>query len=172
MPPVCSHVAHAGMRPWQQPWSRQLDSAFASLYHERPNPRPHAESRAHLDLQQGHSPLNHNQRVGKWGEQRAAEYLGERGYDVAARNVRTPHGEIDLIARKHGLTIFIEVKTRLSESSDPPETAVTGRKQSHMMASAEYYAQEHELDHWRIDVIAVQQIAGEIEVRHFENAVG
>jgi putative endonuclease len=115
--------------------------------------------------------MNHNQRVGKWGEEQAALYLGERGYDIAARNVRTPYGEIDLIVRKEGQTVFVEVKTRLSDSSDPPETAVTGRKQGHMMASAEHYAQEHGLDHWRIDVIAVQRIAGETKVHHFENAV-
>jgi len=115
--------------------------------------------------------MTHNQRVGKWGEDQAALYLGQHGYDVTERNVRTPYGEIDLIAGKDGLTVFVEVKARLSESADPPETAVTNRKQSHMMASAEHYAQEHELDHWRIDVIAVQRMAGQTEVHHFENAV-
>jgi putative endonuclease len=115
--------------------------------------------------------MTHNQRVGKWGEEQAALYLSQRGYDIAARNVRTPYGEIDLIAGKDGLTVFVEVKTRLSDSGGPPETAVTGRKQGHMMSSAEYYAQEHQLDHWRIDVIAVQRTAGRTEVLHFENAV-
>jgi putative endonuclease len=115
--------------------------------------------------------MTHNQRVGKWGEDQAARYLRQRGYDVTARNVRTPHGEIDLIVVKDGLTVFVEVKTRLSELADPPEVAVTGRKQSHMVASAGYYAQEHDLDHWRIDVIAVHSLAGRTEVVHFENAV-
>ena len=115
--------------------------------------------------------MAHNQRVGKWGEGQAALYLAERGYDIAARNVHTPYGEIDLIAGKDGLTVFVEVKTRVSHSADPPETAVTGRKQSHMVACAEHYAQDHELDHWRIDVIAVQRVAGQTEVLHFENAV-
>jgi putative endonuclease len=115
--------------------------------------------------------MTHNQRVGKWGEDQAARYLCDRGYVIAERNIRTPYGEIDLIARKDGLMVFVEVKTRLSVSADPPETAVTGRKQSHMMACAEYYAQEHGLDHWRIDVVAVQRVAGKTELLHFENAV-
>ena len=115
--------------------------------------------------------MTHNQRVGKWGEEQAALYLGQRGYNIAARNVRTPYGEIDLIADKDGQTVFVEVKTRLSDSAGPPETGVTGRKQSHMMASAEYYAQEHDLEHWRIDVVAVQRLAGQTDVVHFENAV-
>jgi putative endonuclease len=115
--------------------------------------------------------MTHNQRVGRWGEERAALYLRQRRYDVVAHNVRTPYGEIDLIVRKDGLTVFVEVKTRLSASADPPEIAVTGRKQSHMVASAEHYAQEHDLDHWRIDVIAVHSIGGRTEVVHFENAV-
>jgi putative endonuclease len=50
--------------------------------------------------------------LGDLGEQIAVEHLRRRGYDVLARNVRTPGGEIDLIAR-HGATLaFVEIKTR------------------------------------------------------------
>lgn len=115
--------------------------------------------------------MSRNQSIGRWGEQAAAEYLEQRGYEIACRNVRTPHGEIDLVARKDGLTIFIEVKARTTRSFGPPEVAVTARKQAHMLACADYYARENEIDHWQIDVIAVESVKGKTEITHFENAI-
>src|ERR1700684_78742 len=49
---------------------------------------------------------------GRRGESLAAEHLRRRGYAILARNVRTRHGEIDLIARDGRALIFVEVKTR------------------------------------------------------------
>lgn len=119
----------------------------------------------------GRAALSHNQSVGRWGERKAAEYLVRRGYVIAARNVRTPHGEIDLLASKDGLTIFVEVKARLTAGVGPPEISVSPRKQEHMTACAEYFAQQNGIDHWRIDVIAVQRVDGEDQIVHFENAI-
>jgi putative endonuclease len=115
--------------------------------------------------------MTRNQRVGKWGETAAADHLTRRGYEIAARNVRTPYGEIDLIAQKDGFTIFVEVKARTSKAFGPPEVAVTPRKQQHMLSCAEHYAQQNEIDHWQIDVIAVEEVNGKTEITHFENAI-
>ncbi len=115
--------------------------------------------------------MTRNQRVGKWGEQAAAGYLKERGYEIVAANVRTPYGEIDLIAKKDGFLVFVEVKARTSKTFGPPEVAVTPRKQQHMLACAGHYAQQNSIDHWQIDVIAVEQVEGRSEITHFENAV-
>jgi putative endonuclease len=114
----------------------------------------------------------HNQKIGSWGESVTAKYLEEHGYKVLARNVRTPYGEIDIIAQKDGFTIFVEVKTRTSRSLGPPEISVTPRKQEHMVAAAEHYASEHDINHWQIDVIAVEGRPGkQPEFTHFENAI-
>ncbi len=51
--------------------------------------------------------------VGRRGEQLAAAYLRRRGCEVLARNVRTRHGEIDVIARDGRALVFVEVKTRM-----------------------------------------------------------
>ncbi|HEX8993551.1 MAG TPA: YraN family protein [Anaerolineales bacterium] len=115
--------------------------------------------------------MSRNQSVGRWGEQEAADYLCGRGYTVVARNVRTPYGEIDLIASKEGIMIFVEVKARTGKSYGPPEVAVTPRKQAHMLACADHYAQQNEIDHWQIDVIAVERQQGKATITHFENAV-
>jgi putative endonuclease len=113
--------------------------------------------------------VTHNQRVGRWGEQAAADHLGGKGYEILERNVRTPYGEIDLVARKGDMTFLVEVKTRTSHSYGLPEEAITARKQAHLLACAEHYAAEHEIDHWQIDVIAVEKIGGKVEIVHFES---
>lgn len=50
--------------------------------------------------------------LGRRGEQLAAAHLRRSGYEVIARNARTRHGEIDLIALGAGTLVFAEVKTR------------------------------------------------------------
>lgn len=114
-----------------------------------------------------------NQKIGAWGEGVAAEYLKERGHRIIDRNLRTPYGEIDLVSEMDGITIFVEVKTRTSSTYGPPEISVTPRKQEHMLAAAEHYAQENEIDNWQIDVIAVEaEHQTSPRITHFENALG
>jgi putative endonuclease len=116
--------------------------------------------------------VKHNQRIGKWGEDTVAAYLIERGYEIIARNTRTPYGEIDIVAKQQDITIFIEVKTRTSNKMGLPEESVNVRKQAHMLACAEHYAAEYEIDHWQIDVISVEGKVGLVpRITHFENAI-
>ena len=116
--------------------------------------------------------MKHNQSVGRWGEETAAVYLNQRGYEILARNARTPYGEIDIIARQGDITIFIEVKTLTSSKNFFPEQNVTTRKRNHMLACAEHYAVENTIDHWQIDVIAIEGKQGlDPKITHFENAV-
>ncbi|MDX9990476.1 MAG: YraN family protein [Anaerolineales bacterium] len=114
--------------------------------------------------------MNHNQKIGKWGEQAAAEYLLGRGYEIVERNARTPYGEIDLVARQEGFTVFVEVKARTTRSFGLPEEALTPRKLRHMRAAAGHYAAEHEIDNWQCDAIAVEGSPSlEPRFEHFEN---
>ena len=114
----------------------------------------------------------HNRNVGKWGEDAVAVYLVERGYEIMSRNARTPYGEIDIVTRQGDITIFIEVKTLTSSKNFFPEQNVTARKREHMLACAEHYAMENAVDHWQIDVIAVEgKVGREPKITHFENAI-
>jgi putative endonuclease len=122
-----------------------------------------------------------SQELGKWGEKLAAEFLADQGYSVIARNVRTPYGELDLIAQlssEHNpndiTTIFVEVKTRSSRSYGYPEESITASKREHLISAARHYLQEHpELDRdWRLDVIAIERYRDKKpSIRHFENAL-
>lgn len=116
--------------------------------------------------------MKHNQHVGKWGEDAATEYLIQRGLEILARNARTPYGEIDIVAKQGDVTIFVEVKTLRLSRNFFPEQNVTARKREHMLAAAEYYAAEHEIDHWQIDVISVEGKPDSTpKITHFENAI-
>jgi putative endonuclease len=114
------------------------------------------------------------QALGRWGEDQAAAYLAGAGYTLLGRNLRTPYGEIDLLMRQGETLVFVEVKTRAGTSLGYPEISVNARKQAHLLAAAQAYLQARpELEgDWRVDVIAVQRLAGmPPQITHFENAV-
>jgi putative endonuclease len=122
-------------------------------------------------------------KLGRWGEALAASFLQAHGYQILERNVRTPYGEIDLVARQECLragepvevTVFVEVKTRRSSLYGLPEEAITPSKQSHLLNAAQAFLLAHpELDgDWRVDVIAIRSPRRDAqpEVIHFENAI-
>ena len=114
--------------------------------------------------------MNHNQEIGKWGEQVAAEYLAQKGYTILKTNTRTPYGEIDIVACVEDVIIFVEVKARTSHSFGLPEEALTRRKLSHMRSCASYYAAQNEIDTWQCDAISVEGKPGQTpHIEHFEN---
>jgi putative endonuclease len=110
--------------------------------------------------------------LGAWGEGIAAEWLTGQGYQIIGRNVRTPYGEIDIIAQVEDVTVFVEVKTLTSSREFFPEKNITPKKQQHMLNAAQYYCSEHEIDHFQIDAISVEGKPGVNPViTHFRNAV-
>jgi putative endonuclease len=112
----------------------------------------------------------HNQRLGKWGEETAVNWLKENGYEIVAQNIRTPYGEIDIVAKKENMAIFVEVKTLTFNKNFFPEQQITNRKREHMLNSAQHYAAENNIDNWQIDVIAIEGKQNP-KISHFENAV-
>jgi putative endonuclease len=80
-------------------------------------------------------------RTGLSAETRAAAYLMAKGYRILARRFRTPHGEIDLIAKRRNLIAFIEVKARAT--LDDAAFAVTARQQSRIIDAAQGWLIAH-----------------------------
>ncbi|HEV3048007.1 MAG TPA: YraN family protein [Solirubrobacteraceae bacterium] len=82
---------------------------------KRPTVRPAGARRA-----RGGDPRH---ALGRLGERLAAAHLRRLGYEVLASNVRTRHGEIDLIAFGQDTLVFAEVKTRTAARADGPAPA-------------------------------------------------
>ncbi len=114
-------------------------------------------------------------RLGQLGERLACEALLKRGAQVLARNVRTPHGELDIITRQGHALVFVEVKARTSRSFGVPEEALTRSKQAHLIASAQHYLEVNALAEvdWRIDVVAIElgPTGDTLRLEIIENAV-
>jgi putative endonuclease len=80
-------------------------------------------------------------RTGLSAESRAATLLIAKGYRILARRFRTPHGEIDIVARRRNLIAFVEVKAR--ETLDEAAYAVTPRQQARIIAAAQAWLMAH-----------------------------
>ena len=78
---------------------------------------------------------------GRRGETLAAWYLRLKGYRIVAMRVKTPVGEIDLIAHRFGLTAFIEVKARQSRAEEA--VALAAVNTSRISRAAQYYVARH-----------------------------
>ena len=118
---------------------------------------------------------NRRQKLGRWGESVAADYLEEQGYRIVERNWRTARGEIDLVAQAGDLLLFVEVKTRRGQEAGTPEEALTRRKARKLFSLAQAYLYQRRLEdvEWRIDLVAVEvDSAGELlRCEHVPNAV-
>jgi len=80
-----------------------------------------------------------NKKIREWGERLAAKFLTKKGYEIIERNYRFSHGEIDLIAMKGELLVFVEVKARSGLYFGYPEDAVNDNKIEIITKVAEEY---------------------------------
>lgn len=111
--------------------------------------------------------------LGRWGEERAAEYLRGKGFTLRAANWRCRFGEIDLVADDGVYLCFVEVKLRRSAAFGTPGAYVDRRKREKLRTSAMLYLARHPTQlQPRFDVIEVYtpQEAGKPEICHLENA--
>lgn len=109
--------------------------------------------------------------LGKEGESIARMYLMQNGYEIIDQNYRCQKGEIDLIALKDDLIVFIEVKTRQSKEIQDPLLSVTKRKQKLIIKTADAYIKENDIDlEARFDIISILTNKYESEIEHIDGA--
>ena len=80
-------------------------------------------------------------RTGISAESRAAAFLIAKGFRILARRWRSPVGEIDIVARRRSLLVFVEVKAR--ENLDDAAWSVTERQRARIAAAAEAWLAQH-----------------------------
>ena len=107
------------------------------------------------------------ERSGREGERRAALWLRAKGWRILAERVKTPRGEIDLIAKRGRMVAFVEVKWR--RTSADLDLAIDEYRLSRVAAAVECVAHDyaHDGEDLRIDVILLAP--GSLP-RHIANA--
>ncbi len=111
--------------------------------------------------------------VGDEGEARAEAYLRGRGFRILGRNVRSPLGELDLVADDHGVLVFVEVKRRRTGAFGGAIEAVDARKRAKLVQLAAQYLAQHDIRNraCRFDVVVIQDHRGSAEaLQHITNA--
>ncbi|MDQ3292227.1 MAG: YraN family protein [Bacteroidota bacterium] len=113
----------------------------------------------------------HN-RTGEAGEKMAATYLISKGFTVLEQNYRYQRAEIDIIAQKGPLLVFVEVKTRTSNRHGYPEEAITQKKIDLFLLAAEEFVHQLNWQHdIRFDIIAISGFPPAApQIHHIEDA--
>jgi len=117
-----------------------------------------------------------NLQKGSRGEEEAARYLGQKGYQILERNHRTKFGELDIIASDKETLVFVEVKTKIGEDFGSPEEMINSKKLRQVKRTAQMYLlanealrQKHKQQ--RIDAVAIvlRENGSPERVSHYEN---
>jgi putative endonuclease len=105
---------------------------------------------------------NSKKLLGSYGEKLALDYIRKQNYKLLGQNWRCRTGELDLIAEKEGVIVFIEVRTRrLTGTFGWAQESVDFRKRRQVKETAQVFLQRR---NWfdrqiRFDVIAVHMDA-------------
>ena len=111
-------------------------------------------------------------KLGDLGEACAMLYLKQNKYKLLDCNYQCDYGEIDIVAKKGDVYVFVEVKTRSGDFMRPSE-AVDREKQRKIYYSAKEFLKEHRIKdvNFRFDIIEVMGTSPkDFKVNHLENA--
>lgn len=101
---------------------------------------------------------------GQEAEALAAAFLEQKGLRIVARNYRTRHGEIDLIARDRNMLVFVEVRARSSDAFGGAASSITAAKREKLLLAArQYLAGDRSPPACRFDALLVNGKTQEIE---------
>ena len=115
----------------------------------------------------------HN-KIGAVGEALAKRYLEQRGYKILEQNYRTKYAEIDLIAKRDKVVVFVEVRTKIGEQFGSPEDTINKKKLWKIRKNAEVYLAHIEYRGLsRIDAICVvlEEDFKQERLTHYKNIV-
>ena len=96
-------------------------------------------------------------REGARAESLAADALRVQGYQVLEQRFRYGHSDVDLVARRGAVVVFVEVKSRADERFGAASESVTARKQANLVRAASVWLTRHgrAWNSIRFDVITV-----------------
>lgn len=108
---------------------------------------------------------------GDQGEALAAKYLQDKGYKIFAKQYKTFFGEIDLVCFSGTEVVFVEVKSRRTNTFGYPEDSVHSEKIQRILRSVyDILNTEGWYNRlWRVDVIAIEFHQDLVQIRHIQN---
>lgn len=114
--------------------------------------------------------------AGSYGEEIARNFLIRKGYRVIRSNLKLSYKEIDIIAQKGDVLVFIEVKTRLGLSLGKAADALGSLKISRFKKAVGHYLSQFKgesfrkirLDFIAIDIDKIKKIA---KIKHFTDII-
>jgi putative endonuclease len=111
-------------------------------------------------------------RTGQRGEKLAVWYLRLKGYQILERNYKCRQGEIDIVARKGELIVFVEVRTREHGALVDPFSSVDCTKVAKIIEAARYYLFRlpSPLPPCRFDLIAITSLGPRHTMNHITGA--
>jgi len=110
---------------------------------------------------------------GDAAEEQACRHLDRSGFTIVERNYRTKGGEIDIVARKGDVLVFVEVRSRVDADFGMPEESVTPAKRRRIVVAARQYLSDVPPSSWRearFDVIAIEGSGDDAVLRHYPAA--
>lgn len=111
--------------------------------------------------------------LGRQGELLAKNYLLNEGYKIITTNFKYQKLELDIIALKNEVLVFVEVKTRSTDFFGPPDDAVGFVKEKHIAEASEAFLINNNdlvFTDVRFDIIAILINSTGQNVRHIEDA--
>jgi putative endonuclease len=110
--------------------------------------------------------------IGNLGEEKATNFLIQKGYLIVCRNYRTKRGEIDIIAFKNNTLVFVEVKTAPHGTLKTLEQILGKTKQKRIVETAKCFLlsyRQYSNSYIRFDVLVVDMPCYPV-LYHIENA--
>ncbi len=113
-----------------------------------------------------------SKQLGAFGESLAHRNLLSKGYQILERNYRFSKSEVDLIAKKDDILIFVEVKTRSYNHYGQPEEFVSPRQEQLLFDTATHYM--NKINHeWeiRFDIVSIlYKNKNNYQIKHLKDA--
>ncbi len=104
-------------------------------------------------------------------EQKATEFLLNKGYKIIHRNYRIRNAEIDIIAEYNNELIIVEVKALSNDSLRAPEQAVNKAKIKLLVQATDEYIQKNNIDKSvRFDIISIIKQNENWKIQHLIDA--
>jgi len=111
--------------------------------------------------------------LGQQGEEIAAKYLQQNGYEVVERNFHSQQGEVDIIAREGAFLVFVEVKSYSFRSLGVPIGAVRKNKKQSIIHAAQTYLYKKKIKdtYCRFDIVTIyRRTNGSTAIELYKNA--